>query len=74
MKKRFLGIIDRARAPHPLGGLTTECDIGKAVYEVEDGIIQIENNEQRDSRVARLAQATTRALARVADPPETERC
>ena len=26
------------------------CDIGKRVYEV-DGILQVENNEQRDARM-----------------------
>jgi len=35
----------------PIGGIQ-KIDIGKRVYRI-DGVIQVENNEQRDARLAR---------------------
>jgi hypothetical protein len=51
---RILGADDVGQ-PFPVGGRVLAADVGKAVYDV-DGVVQVENAEQRDSRVLTNAQ------------------
>ena len=49
MARRLLGLIDAAGQHHPLGGLTLDCDLGKAIWKV-DGVVQVESNSQLAAR------------------------
>lgn len=51
---------------HPLGGSFHKCDVGKRVY-LHRGQVSIENEEQRDARIAKTIQGRVRIDKRAED-------
>ena len=68
MPRRFLGIIDGPH--HPLGGPTSACDFGKAIWRV-DGVVYVENNDQLAAR--RTTNAQLQQLQDMRDLIESQR-